>query len=90
MEEKATQILSLENRSKLSVSGVDRVENFNDEIVVLATNKGKLTIKGNGLSISKLNVEEGKLTVNGSMNSFAYSENSSKKDEGGFIKKLFK
>ena len=42
-------VLILENREKMNVSGVLDVESFNDEMVVLLTNKGKLTIKGENL-----------------------------------------
>ena len=44
MEEKVVQTLTLENREKLGITGVERVESFNDENVVLTTNKGKLNI----------------------------------------------
>lgn len=90
MEEKIIQTLTLENRERLIITGVERVESFNDENVVLATNKGKLNIKGCNLSISKLNVEEGKLTVNGIINSLIYSENNIEKDKVGLIKKIFR
>ncbi len=90
MEEKVIQTLTLENRERLGITGVEKVENFNDENVVLATNKGKLNIKGKNISISKLNVEEGKIFVNGKIDSLLYSENSSEKEKVGFIKKIFR
>ena len=90
MEEKIIQNLTLENRERLGITGVEKVDSFNDELVILATNKGKLTIKGINLSISKLNVEEGKLTVNGMINSLLFSENTAQKDKVGLVKKIFK
>lgn len=90
MDDKIIQSLLLENKEKLNVTGVDNVDNFNDETVVLLTNKGKLTIKGQKLTISKLNVEEGKLMVNGMINSLIFSEKDAQREKTSFVKKIFK
>jgi sporulation protein YabP len=90
MDEKNTQSLMLENKELLNVTGVDGVDNFNDETVVLITTKGKLTIKGQKLNISKLNVEEGKLVVKGVINSLIYSDYEGQKEKTSLVKKLFK
>ncbi|MDD4781301.1 MAG: sporulation protein YabP [Tissierellia bacterium] len=89
MDEKVVQSLLLENKEVLHVTGVDSVDNFNDEAVVLITNKGKLTIKGQKLTISKLNVEEGKLIVKGNINALSYSENDNK-EKVSLVKRIFK
>ncbi|MFA9423168.1 MAG: sporulation protein YabP [Sedimentibacter sp.] len=90
MDEKTVQSLLLENKEILNVSGVEIVDNFNAETVVLITTKGKLTIKGEKLNISKLNVDEGKLVVKGIINSMLYSEYEGKKEKISLVKKLFK
>lgn len=90
MDEKIVQSLLLENKEILNVTGVEGVDNFNDEAVVLLTNKGKLTIKGERLNISKLNVDEGKLIVKGEINSLFFSEYEGQREKVSLIKKLFK
>lgn len=90
MDDKVFQSLLLENKEVLNVTGVEGVDNFNDETVVLLTNKGKLTIKGLNLNISKLNVDEGKLIVKGNINVLMFSENDGNKEKISFVKKLFK
>lgn len=90
MDEKNVQSLLLENKEVLSVTGVENVDNFNDETVVLITNKGKLTIKGEKLNISKLNVDEGKLIVKGVVNSLIYSDYEGQREKVSLVKKLFK
>jgi sporulation protein YabP len=90
MDEKTVQSLLLENKEVLNVTGVENVDNFNDEIVVLITNKGKLTIKGEKLNISKLSVDEGKLIVKGIINSLVYSEYEGQREKVSLVKKLFK
>jgi sporulation protein YabP len=86
MDEKVVQSLLLENKEILHVTGVETVDNFNDETVTLITNKGKLTIKGQKLNISKLNVDEGKLIVKGIM---TYSEYENK-EKVSLVKRIFK
>lgn len=90
MDEKILQTLTLENKEVLNITGVNKVDNFNEDLIVLNTNKGKLTIKGGGMSISKLNVEEGRLMVKGEINSLVYSENDAERDKTSLIKKIFK
>jgi sporulation protein YabP len=90
MDEKVVQSLLLENKELLNVTGVENVDNFNDETVVLLTNKGKLTIKGEKLNISKLNVDEGRLIVKGVINSLVFSEHEGQKEKVSLVKKLFK
>ena len=90
MDEKSEQSLYLENKEILNITGVEGVDSFNDETVILITTKGKLTIKGEKLNISKLNVEEGKLMVKGSINSIVFSEYEGQKEKVSLVKKLFK
>ena len=90
MDEKILQSLVLENKEILNITGVEGVDNFNDEIVVLITTKGRLTIKGENLAISKLNVDEGKLMVKGIINSLIFSEYEGQREKVSLVKKLFK
>ncbi len=90
MDEKTVQSLVLENKEVLNVTGVESVDNFNDETVVLFTCKGRLTIKGEKLNISKLNVDEGKLIVKGLINSLVYSEYEGQREKVSLVKRLFK
>ena len=73
----------------LNVTGVENIDSFNDETVVLLTVKGKLTIKGQKLNISKLNVEEGKLIVKGSIDTLIYSEHE-QKEKVSLVRRIFK
>ena len=53
--------LTLEERTKLSVSGVEEVESFDDDRIELRTVRGRLMITGEGLHIGKLSLETGEL-----------------------------
>ena len=57
------QNLILENREKLSVSGVLDVLSFDDQVVIMDTELGMLTIKGDNLRINKLSIDTSEVFV---------------------------
>ncbi len=79
--------LALENRKLLTLTGVCEVESSDDKQVILKTDMGKLKISGSSLSIGKLNVETGELSLSGNVNILEYKEN---KTKGGFFASVFK
>lgn len=85
------QNLILENREKLSISGVIDVESFNDECVVVDTELGTLVIRGEDLHINKLNLDSSELSIEGDIVSCEYSDSEGSKSKGlGFFSKMFK
>ena len=84
------QNLILENRNKLSVSGVKDVLSFDDELVVIETDLGLLTIKGDNLKINKLSIDTGDVVVEGEISNLGYNNHSKKNEEGGILSKIFK
>lgn len=85
------QNIVLENRERLSVSGVVDVESFNDECVIVDTDLGVLIIRGDDLHISKLNLDNSELNIEGDIISCEYSESEGSKSKGtGFWGKMFK
>lgn len=94
MEEKkinkiTNQNLILENREKLSVTGIVDIHSFDDELVLAQTDLGIITIKGDDLKMNKLNLENNELIVEGQISAIAYSDVVSSK-KSGFMNKLFK
>ena len=83
------QNLILENREKLSISGVIDVESFNDECVVVETELGTLIVKGIDLHINKLNIDSSELGIEGEIISCEYSDRESK-NRGGFFARMFR
>jgi sporulation protein YabP len=83
------QNLILENREKLSISGVIDVESFNDECVVVETELGTLIVKGIDLHISKLNIDSSELGIEGEIISCEYSDRESR-SRGGFFARMFR
>ena len=85
------QNLILENREKLSISGVLDVLSFDDQIVILETELGLLTVKGENLRINKLSLDTAEVIVDGEIYNLGYSEkNLEKKNGGGIFNKIFR
>ena len=79
--------LRLENRAKLSVSGVREIESFDENAVVLHTVRGVLIIRGEGLHLQTLSIDGGQVTVDGTIHSLTYEE---LQKAGGFFRRLFR
>lgn len=79
--------LTLEERRNLVVTGVTDIGGYDEQTIVAQTEKGELTVKGEGLHIIKMSVEMGELHVEGDIISLQYSE---LRQQGGFFSRLFK
>lgn len=85
------QNLILENRGKLSISGVLDVLSFDDQVVILETELGMLTVKGENIRINKLSIDTSEVIVEGDISNLAYSDKSAEKtNKGSLISKIFK
>ncbi len=62
----------LKQREYLAVEGVVNVESFDDQEVLLETDQGGLVVRGEGLHIRELNLENGTLVVEGLVASLEY------------------
>ena len=79
--------LQLDGREKLMVSGVEDVERFDENAIVMSTCVGTLIITGENLHIGKLSLEGGELKVEGRIDSLEYEEDAPV--SGGFFSRLF-
>lgn len=84
------QNLILENRSKLSISGVLDVFSFDDQVVILETELGLLTVKGENLRINKLSIDTSEVIIEGDIISLSYSDKEIDKKSGSLFGKIFK
>lgn len=84
------QNLILENRSKLSISGVLDVFSFDDQVVILETELGLLTVKGENIRINKLSIDTSEVIVEGDISSLEYSDKNLEKSKGSLLGKIFK
>lgn len=78
-------------REELKLSGINDVHSFNDEGILLETTQGILTVGGEDLRITKLNLEEGEVNLRGNINMLLYNDELSHKEKAeNLFSKLFK
>lgn len=90
MEEEKKSNLSLDSRKKLALTGVQEVISFDEEKISLNTVLGSLSIKGEGLKMNKLDVQNGNVTIIGKISAMIYSGKDVKKNKENIVKRLFK
>lgn len=74
-------------RERLTVSGVEDVERFDEGGIVMSTAAGTLVITGSELHIGKLSLDGGELHVDGKIDSVSYED--APQERGGFLGRLF-
>ncbi|MBQ2930256.1 MAG: YabP/YqfC family sporulation protein [Clostridia bacterium] len=78
--------LTLDRREKAVLTGVTDVERFDESEVVLHTHGGRLVLTGTGLHVSSLQLEEGRLLVDGAIDGVVYDGGAPKR-RGGFLRR---
>ena len=82
--------LVLENRKKSMISGVQDVQSFHEQEILLLTEEGKLQIKGEQLHIKGLDLEKGKAGIEGKINSLIYLSRNTPPKKEKLIKRMFR
>ena len=78
--------LNMLDRERLSLTGVADVSGFDENLIVLVTALGPLTVRGEGLHIDRIDLSAGQLEVRGRISDLSYEEPA---HEGGFWARLF-
>ena len=77
----------IEERKSLTVSGVEDVERFDENTIVLSTSKGTMIVTGENLHIEKLSLDGGDLRVEGRVSALIYESDEGRR-AGGFLARL--
>lgn len=85
---RAHQIV-MDDRKRAMLTGVTDVASFNEQEIIMLTEEGEISMVGEGLHISHLNLEEGKLTVEGRIAGIEYGDAPAGK-RGGILQRLFR
>lgn len=78
----------LTGRAHMNVTGVAAVDCFNEQMVVLDIGEGTLTVSGEGLNISNLDLQQHSLRVSGQVRALEYSDRSPVR--GGWLRRIFR
>ena len=82
--------ISITERQNIQISGVTKIDSFDNEEFLLETSAGPLGIKGKDLEIIKLDTYEGTIMIKGVVDAFSYFDTGKSKKENSIITKLFK
>ena len=87
--------ISINERQSIYLTGVIKIDSFEEEEFLLETNMGYLVIKGEGLEIIRLDTKDGIVSIKGRIISLSYLEDlkkkgKSKNNSDSLFEKLFK
>ncbi len=83
--------INILERKNILVTGVKKIESFDDEEFLMETVMGFLVLKGEGLELLKLDTMQGNVSIKGLLKSFSYLDDGVKKEkETSMISRLFK
>lgn len=77
----------IEDRERISVSGVEDVDSFDERQIIMRTTKGSLILRGSDLHIDKLSLDTGEMVITGLVTDLGYEETA---PGGSLWSRLFK
>ena len=80
--------LVMGDRRNLSITGVADVDSFDESTIIVFTDLGELTVRGEDLHIKNLNIEAGEVLLEGKISSLTYSDNTN--TQSGFLSRIFR
>lgn len=80
--------VTLVDREELSVEGVIGLGSYDENEIIMDTERGLLVIKGEGLDIKLLSLDKGNIVVEGAVRSLTYDEEP--KNKKGLLGRLLK
>lgn len=66
--------VTMVDRDRLEITGVDEVESFDENSIIMSTAQGQLVVRGEGLHIEALSLDGGALKVDGRVESLTYED----------------
>lgn len=82
--------VTIDSRERITITSVEDVDSFNETEIIFLTGVGMMTITGEDLHISRLNLEEGVLTVDGVINSVDYSDHEEQRMRSSLFGRVFR
>ena len=73
----------------LSISGVTDADSFDEQRIQLYTECGEMAVLGEGLHVNEMNVDSGRLTVEGTVTAIIYGDRARRR-KPGFLSRLLR
>ncbi|MGN0691873.1 MAG: YabP/YqfC family sporulation protein [Oscillospiraceae bacterium] len=85
----AVHSMSMTDRRTMTLTGVTDTERFDEDTIIIYTCAGMMTIKGRGMKVGELSLENGQLSLTGEINSVTYGDRD-RTGKTGMLGKLFR
>lgn len=82
--------LVMDNRELVALTGVQRVQSFDPKEIILETELGILSIKGDQLGIKLLNLDEGMVDLEGNVSALIYQKSSGSASRKSILSRIFR
>lgn len=82
--------IEVRDRKVLEITGVKKLDSFDQKEFLIDTEKGYVHVKGNELSLGVMDMEKGFLSIFGTIDSFSYLVKSKNEKKESFLAKVFK
>lgn len=82
--------LKLTDRTKIVISGIKKIINFDSEEFLMESTLGIIHLKGSSLELIRLDTQDGNVKIKGKINSITYVDGKEKRKEESLLAKLFK
>ncbi len=81
----------IRDREKIQLTGILKIDSFNESVFNLETNLGLVEISGNHLEVQNIDIDKGEISINGYVTRVEYHDSKhAKKKTESFLKKLIK
>ena len=82
--------ITIDQRERTVIDGVTDVISFDEESIVCETDMGTVFVRGAGLHVEKLNLDQGELDITGTVDRVEYGEEGALSKGGGILGRIFK
>lgn len=80
------QEISISDRTRLFISGVEDVQSFDDKNIILKSNFGMIAVDGEDLHIGQLSIETGELKIEGRIGGVLFFEPTEQRKKRGLLR----
>lgn len=85
-----SQNITINDRKKTVITGVKKLDAFDEQEFSVETTMGYIKISGSGLSLEGMDMDKGVLVIKGTLDSLRYTGKEKSDNKESFIKKIFK
>ena len=86
----SNHIVSINNRKNIVLSGIKKLNNFDESEFYVESVLGSIIIKGENLELIKVDTFQGNLSIKGKINNILYLDDSKKMKADNLVARLFK